>query len=142
MNTMTPVSATPSASAPNEVRAYRMGFAVAVVEMAERIGLVDDLNTHLPWDSRQCKVSPGLRLLGLIVAVMVDPRALYRLEAWYAEYDVAVLFGEGRHAEDFNDDAIGRALLKLFEAQRLIIYTGLCAQAVQRLALPPTETVH
>ena len=66
---------------------------------------------------------------------------MYRLEELYAEY-VAVLFGEGRHAEDFHDNAIGRALLKLFEAQSLIIDTGLCAQAVQRLALPPTETVH
>ena len=113
----TPPMPTASSGPPTFVRAYPMGFAVAVVNMAERIGLVEYLNCHLRWDPQQCRVSPGIRLLALIVAMMVDPMALYRLPEWYEQLDVAVLFGPSRQAADFNDDAIGRALVKLFESR-------------------------
>ncbi len=128
--------------APPKILAYRMGFAVAATALAERIGLVAYLNSHLDWDAKQCKVSPGIRLLALIIAIMVEPRALYRLEEFYHDQDCAVLFGAERHAADFNDDAIGRALLKLFESQSGQIYSGICRQAVDRLALPASDTAH
>lgn len=124
------------------VQGYPQGFAVAAADMAARIGLVDYLNAHVTWDSRQCKVSPGLRILALIIGMMVDPMALYRLEEFYAERDCEVLFAAGSHAHDFNDDAIGRALTKLFESQVTQTYSGLCVQAVERLALPAPDTVN
>ena len=74
-------------------------------------------------------MSPGTRLLALIIAIMVDPRALYRFEEFYHNQDCAVLFGAERHAADFNDDAVGRALLKLCESQSGQIYSGICRQA-------------
>ncbi len=37
---------------PELLESYRMGFAVTAVEMAERIGLVSYLNTHLRWDPK------------------------------------------------------------------------------------------
>jgi len=125
-----------------KILAYPMGFAVATAALAERIGLVAYLNAHLDWDAKQCKVSPGIRLLALIIAIMVDPRALYRLEEFYQDQDCAVLFGAGYQAADFNDDAIGRALLKLFDSQSGQIYSGICRQTVDRLALPPTDSAH
>ncbi len=113
-----------------------MGFAVVAADMAARIGLVDFLNARVFWDPKQCKVSPGLRILALIIGCLVDPLALYRLEEFYAELDCAVLFGAERQAHDFNDDAMGRALLKLFESQVGQTFTARSRQAVERLALP------
>ncbi len=133
---------TETASAPDFVRAYRMGFAVAAVDMAERIGLVDMLNARIAWDPQQCQVSPGVRLLALIIAFLVDPMALYRLEEFYDDLDCGVLFGAQRQASDFNDDAIGRALVKFFESQTLQTYSALCQQAVTRLGLPTSATAH
>ena len=127
---------------PAFLQSYRMGFAVTAVEMAERIGLVTYLNTHLRWDPQQCRVSPGTRLLALMVTFLVDPRALYRIPEFYEELDCAILFGAERQADDFNDDAIGRALEKLFESQAGQIHTGLCTQAVERLGLDPTPHLH
>lgn len=92
------------------IQAYRMGFAVTAVEMAERIGLVSYLDEHLHWDRKPCRVSPGMRLLALMGTFLVDPPALYRLPEFYEELDCAVLFGADRQPADFNDDAIGRAL--------------------------------
>ena len=100
------------------------------------------LDTHLPWDPQQCRVSPGTRLLALMVTFLVDPRALYRIPAFYTEWDCAVLFGAERQPADFNDDAMGRALEKLFESQASQIHTGLGTQAVERLGLDPTPPRH
>ncbi len=60
---------------PESIRAYPTGFAVAAVAMAERIGL-GELNQKVSWDPKQCRLSPGVRLEALIVAVMVDSVAL------------------------------------------------------------------
>ncbi len=133
---------TPHLPASTEWHGVRPGFAVAAADMAARIGLVDLINAQVPWDPRQCKVSPGIRLLALIIAMMVDPMALDRLEEFYGGLDCEVLFGPGRQASDFNDDAIGRALTKLFESQMQQMYGLLCQQAVVRLGLGDTETVH
>lgn len=82
------------------------------------------------------------RILALVIAMLVNPMAFYRLEEFYAELDCDVLFGAGRQAQDFNDDAIGRALTKLFESQTHQMYSRLCDQAVLRLGLPGTATAH
>lgn len=119
-----------------------MGFAVVAAAMAERIGLVEFLNARVPWDPKQCKLSPGLRILALIIGCLVDPMALYRLEEFYAELDCAVLFGAERQPQDFNDDAIGRALLKLFESPVGQTFADLSQQAVERLGLPASATAH
>ena len=140
MNSSRDLSSTPPS--PEFLIGHRMGFAVVAADVAERIGLVDYVNTHVPWDAKQCKVSPGMRILALVIAMMVDPLALYRLEEFYREVDCAVLFGAERQPEDFNDDAIGRALIKLFDSQVAVLYQGLSRQAVVRLALPDTETIH
>ena len=68
---------------------------MAAADMASRIGLVDLINASVTWDPKQCKVSPGIRLLALIIAMRVDPMALYRLEEFYGELDCDVLFGGG-----------------------------------------------
>ena len=127
---------------PTFIRAYRMGFAVAAADMAARIGRVDLINTRVPWDPRQWKVSPGIRILALVISCLVDPLALYRLEEFYADLDCEVLLGPGRTARDFNDDAMDRALVKLFESQVGQTYAQLCRQAVEALSLPPTDSVH
>ena len=126
---------------PKSIRAYPMGFAVAAVAMAHRTGLVDLLNQEI--DPKQCKLSPGVRLVALIVAVLVGPMAFYRLPEFYAGMDCEVLFGAGCQAADFNDDAIGRALVKLFdESQRGALFTSASAQAVERLGLPASPSAH
>lgn len=127
---------------PTDLYGYRQSFAVAAADMAARIDLVACIDESVPWDPRQCKVSPGTRILALVIGMMVDPMALYRLEEFYADMDCAVLFGAERQAHDFNDDAIGRALSKLFESEVGQTYHQLSLQAVTRLGLPATTTAH
>lgn len=87
---------------------YPGGVPSSVRYIAEEIGLVRILDDMLPWDERQCKFSPGLRLLVLILAILHDRTALYRVEEFLTEQDLAVLLGREAVADDLNDDALGR----------------------------------
>ena len=94
------------------VKASTMGFAAAVARFTERFDLVGWLNARLTWDPAQCKLSPGTRLMAMIIAFLVDPQALYQMVEFYQDFDCEILFGAGVTAQDLTDDALGRALLK------------------------------
>ncbi len=47
----------------------------------------------------------------------VNPRARHSVEQFYMDDDCAVLFGVVRCPSHFNDELIGRALLKLFQVR-------------------------
>jgi transposase len=72
----------------------------------------------------------------LVKNVLVEPSALYRIEAWAQRYDPAL-----RPAQHLGDDAIGRALDRLFEADRASLMTALVVQAVNAFALQ-TDQIH
>ncbi|MCL5972216.1 MAG: DUF4277 domain-containing protein [Firmicutes bacterium] len=46
--------------------------------MAEKIGLIEVCNRLLPWDPRQSKVSPGERILAMILDILTGKSPLYR----------------------------------------------------------------
>ena len=81
------------------------------------IGLVDLVNRQVCWDDRQCRVSPGERILMMVLDVLIGRSPLYRVIERWMTLDVAVLLGAGRVAADFTDDSLGRALDKLGRAQ-------------------------
>ncbi len=119
-----------------------MGWPVLVARVAERFGLVDWLNTVMAWDPKPCRWSPGVRLLAIILCYLVDPQALYQVEAFYETLDGELMFGPGVHASDFNDDALGRALLKFHAAHPAQVYADLSARAIATYALPAVDAVH
>ena len=119
-----------------------MGWPAAIARVAERIGIVEWLNTRLAWDPAQCRLSPGVRLFALMVAFLVDPCALYRMSECFEPLDCKILFGPSVHAQDLTDDALGRALLKLHAAQPAQIFAELSARAIAAYDLPPTDAVH
>jgi transposase len=62
----------------------------------------------------------------LVKSVLIQPNALYRIEAWAQPYDPAL-----RPTQHLGDDALGRALDRLFEADRASLLTTLVVQAVR-----------
>jgi transposase len=84
--------------------------------LLRQIGVDAVFDAMLTWDPKQCKLSPGTRLLALVLAVLFEHTALYRVEQVFAHQDLPVLFGPEVAAADFNDDALGRALDKLAAA--------------------------
>ena len=72
----------------------------------------------------------------LVKSVLLQPSALYRIEAWAQSCDPAWL-----PAGHFGDDAVGRALDRLFEADRASLMTALVLQAVKTFQVQ-TEQIH
>jgi transposase len=72
----------------------------------------------------------------LVKSVLLQPSALYRIEAWAQRYDPAWL-----PAGHFGDDALGRALDQLFEADRASLMTALVLQALKTFKVQ-TEQIH
>ncbi len=115
---------------------YRSGVLGVVGELCREIGLVDVVNEAAEWHS-QAKMGPGERILALILCIFGDRRALWRVHEFYEDEDLEVLFGAGAQSDDFNDDALGRALDKLHDAgaQGVIATLAMRALAVESILL-------
>jgi len=72
----------------------------------------------------------------LVRALLLKPNALYRIEAWAQAYDSA-----WRPAAHLGDDALGRALDRLFECDRASLMTALVVQAAKAFELQ-TNQIH
>src|SRR5271157_310728 len=72
----------------------------------------------------------------LVKSVLIQPSALYRIEAWAQPYDPQL-----RPCQHLGDDAIGRALDRLFEADRASLLTALVLQAVRTFEVQ-TSQIH
>jgi len=124
------------------LKAYSMGFAATVVRFLERIDLVGWFNARVQWDPAQCNLSPGIRLVALILAFLVDPQALYQVAEFYQTFDCEILFGAGVTPTDFTDDALGRALIKLQAADPRARFAELSRAMIAEWGLPATAEVH
>ena len=135
----------PSADGAGEwefLKASTMGFAATAARFLERIDLVGWFNARLTWDPAQCNLSPGTRLLALILGFLVNPQALYQVAEFYQMFDCEVLFGAGVQAADFTDDALGRALLKFQAAGPRAQFAELSRAMIAAWDLPPTTEAH
>ena len=109
--------------------------------MLRQMGFVSTLDALLPWDPKQCKLSPGTRLLALTLCVLFDRAALCNVQQVLARQDLSIPFGSAPQAADFNDDALGRALDKLARARPARVFHTVAAQvwAHERV---PFDTLH
>ena len=82
-------------------------------------------------------------LEALVINILVARKPLYRVEEFYSEMNLNVIFGEGEEitADAFNDDALGRALTKLAKAHPNRVYLALALSAI-KVHNVKTRTVH
>lgn len=109
-----------------------VGGAPLLAAIAREIGVVEIINRKVSWDSERSKLSPGERILALVVNLLTSRRPLYKVWECYYGPDVELLLGEGVTVEDLNDDAFGRALDKLQAAGPKLIYSNIATQALSR----------
>lgn len=106
------------------------GFVLAhlpiVKEYAQRMGFVEIIDQLLPCGMH---VSPGKTTLGLVMNVLCGRSPLYRVEEFFRARDVGLLMGEEITASMLNDDAIGRALDRIYEYGTWKIFSDVCLHA-------------
>jgi len=115
--------------------------------LIDQLKLVETINNNLRWDEKQWKVSPGDLLSAVILAMFHGRRTLYKLEEFYEDQDLELIFGRNDlRPEDFNDDALGRALDRFAEGDfvKILGTTFLLAKTTDNLptgvALADTTT--
>lgn len=102
------------------LRALRVGALPILNHFIARMGLAEELTLALN--------NPGYAdaLLALIKNILVDRNALYALAEWAALYDVGLL-AQGK----IGDDKLGRALDRLFAADRATLQTRIVLAVIK-----------
>jgi transposase len=107
------------------VKHYQSGASSLIAWFCDEIGLVEHINGNVDWNETQWKVSPGQHVMALIINTLCGRDPLCHVEHFYDTQDTEVLFGKGITAQDFNDDALGRTLDRLYDAGPKQILTSL-----------------
>jgi transposase len=108
-----------------ELQAQRLGALPIVCHFVERMRLGVLLERYLPASDARVALAPA-RAIGLVVRnLCVSHVPLYRLGEWAAAFDPNLLGVPAGELSLLNDDRVGRALERLFEADRASFLTEL-----------------
>lgn len=122
-----------------ELHSERVGALPIVNWFLARIGLDEALAAHVPADDRRLRLAPG-RALGVVVRnLIVDHEPVYALGEWAAPFDPALLGLERGEVAWLNDDRVGRALDRLFDADRASLLTEVVLSAVRVFGIDCSE---
>src|SRR5450755_5133147 len=99
------------------------------------MGLAALLEKHVPTRDRRCRV-PHAQALGVLVrSIVVEREPIYRAQETVHGF-AAGLFGvAGEDIESLSDDRLGRALDRLFEADRAALLTEVVLAVAKRFAV-------
>ncbi|QDI90424.1 IS1634 family transposase [Salicibibacter halophilus] len=115
-----------------DIQPVRIGSTPVIRQLMDKMGLIEAIDKLSPVKEKDCNVSVGTRVAAMIINQLSHRKALYRVQEFYQEQDVELLFGPGTKANDFNDDALGRALDALHEAG----IEKVCKRAIQAVQAP------
>ena len=113
----------------------RLGPLPLVNHFLERMGLAALLEKHVPTGDKRCRV-PHAQALGVLVrSIVVEREPIYRAQETVHGF-AAGLFGvAAEDSESLSDDRLGRALDRLFEADRAALLTEVVLAVAKRFAV-------
>lgn len=91
-----------------------------------------EVRTRLEEILRPARYAAAIELL--IKNVLIEPAALYRVPAWAEQFEP-----QERGATPLTDDGLGRALDKLFQADRATLQTKLTMAAIERFEIDVSQ---
>lgn len=120
---------------PFELESRRLGALPIVNRVLDRLRLRELLEAHLPRQDARSKLSDEITLGVLVRNLIVSRTPLYYVAEWADRYVPALLELEPGEVELLNDDRTGRALDRLFDADRQAMMTRLVVRMVQEFDL-------
>jgi transposase len=110
----------------------RLGPLPLVNSFIRRMGIEEILESYVPTDDRRCVVSHAKALGVLLRSIIVEREPIYRQQEIVAGF-ASGLFGIPADQMDrLSDDRIGRALDRLFEADRTAMLTEMVVTVAER----------
>ncbi|MEW6282754.1 MAG: IS1634 family transposase [Candidatus Eremiobacterota bacterium] len=121
------------------VRTRTWGALPLVNSFVERLGLDDVLGRYLPSTDPRQKLPPA-RSIGILVRnLVISRRPLYALGEWAGPREPALLGLTAAQVDLVNDDRVGRALDRLFLADRASMVMDVVVRAVREFGLKLRE---
>ena len=116
------------------LRTDRLGPLPLVNHFIQRVGLEDVLDRYVPSDAR-CAV-PHARALGVVLrSIIVEREPIYRQQETVQAFASGMFGIAAEEMEHLGDDRLGRALDRLFDADRAALLTEVVVAVGQRFNL-------
>jgi transposase len=117
------------------VHTERLGPLPLINHFVARMGLMELLERHVPTRDARSTLSHAQALGVLLRSIVVEREPVYRQQETATGF-AAGLFGvDAAQAARLSDDRIGRALDRLFDADRAALLTEVVLAVAQRFAL-------
>jgi transposase len=118
----------------DSLQSERLGPLPIINHFIQRIGFEDILHRHVPSNVR-CTV-PNSRALGVLLrSIIVEREPIYRQQETVQAFANGMFGVEAEEMEHLGDDRLGRALDRLFDADRAALLTEVVVAAGQRFNL-------
>jgi len=124
---------------PFQLASQRLGALPLVNHFLDRIGLDALLERWLPTPDRRFRLDPAVAIRLVVVNLLVGRAPLYGLGEWAAPFAPALLGLADAGAAWLNDDRVGRALEKLFDADRASLLTDLFVGVVAEFGIDASQ---
>jgi transposase len=116
------------------LQSERLGPLPLINHFIERIGLEDVLERHIPSDAR-CAV-PHARALGVLLrSIIVEREPIYRQQETVHGFASGMFGVRAGEMEHLGDDRLGRALDRLFDADRAALLTEVALAVAERFGV-------
>ncbi len=124
---------------PFELVSQRLGALPLVNHFLDRVGLADLLERWLPAPDRRFRLHPATAIRLVVVNLLIGRAPLYGLGEWAAPFAPGLLGLADGDAAWLNDDRAGRALERLFDADRASLLTELIVGVVAEFDIDTSE---
>ena len=120
-------------------RACDVRYLPIVSAYARTMGVVEEVD-------RLCDHANGLSPGGIVLALILDALSgrtpLFRLPQAFAKLDTELLLGEAISPDKLNDDAVGRALDRVYEVGTSKVLSAVAVRVVKLFELDTTHVHH
>ncbi|MCB1674970.1 MAG: IS1634 family transposase [Halioglobus sp.] len=121
------------------LQSERLGALPFINHFLERLSLEAHLDHFVPTTDRRVRV-PYAKALGVLLrSLLLEREPMYRQHETVSSFAAGAFGLDGAQADHLSDDAIGRALDRLFDADRGALLTAVVVGAVDAFGLTLSE---
>src|SRR4051794_12741435 len=117
----------------------RVGALPVLGHFLKRLRVEEFLTKHLPREDRRSRVPTATALLLLVRNLLISREPLYGVGEWAARHDTRWLDLSDERLPALNDDRVGRALDRLFDADAAALALDVAAHAVREFGVELDE---
>ena len=124
-----------SAEQPFELASQALGALPILGQFLDRLGLEQVLERHLPDDDPRVLMAAARTIKVLVLNLCVEREPLYGIGEWACRFEAGALSLEPGEVALLCDDRVGRALDRLFDADRASLLTELTLGAIREFGV-------